>query len=111
MLQSKKRRENNMEQKIERKLLIDGNRGIHIPNNFYRNFDFEAWSLEFEKYADLASVDNEHYWEAWDELLAEASYVDESGKIWSLEQDDDLFAVCYEDDDLPEDSIKKAKGE
>ena len=82
-----------------RTLLIDGNRGIYIPQNFYNNFDFHSWCLKREDFKELASLDNEHYWDAWDDLLNQAKHIDDEGKTWYLEQDDDLFAVNGSDDD------------
>lgn len=36
----------------------------------------------------------EWYWESWNNILDNAEYVDESGNIWRLYQDGDLFAIC-----------------
>lgn len=74
-------------------LLIDDAAGIYIPRNFYENFDFSTWNLKLEDYADLANPENEHYWDAWDDLLDNASYSDKEGHTWTLYQDGDLFAV------------------
>lgn len=74
-------------------LLIDGSAGIYVPNRFYKNFDFGAWGLDKTNFAELESVDHEHYWDAWDELLRDAKHIDDEGTTWFLEQDDALFAV------------------
>lgn len=74
-------------------LLIDGNRGIHIPRKFRTNFDFKAWNLNPDDFQELESIDHPHYWDAWDDLMKAAYFTDDKGKKWSLYQDDDLFAV------------------
>lgn len=72
----------------ERELLLDGNRGIYIPKDFYDRFDFAKFGLKKEDYEDLSSPDNEFYWEAWDDLLSDAAtpeghYLEqEEGDLW-----------------------------
>lgn len=78
---------------MNRILLIDGAAGIYVPMRFYENFDFAAWGLKSDDYRDLSHPENEHYWDAWDDLLRDAKHLDENGVEWTLEQDDDLFAV------------------
>lgn len=85
---------------MKRELLIDCNRGIYIPNTFYKNFDFGAWGLDRNDYKDLCNVESPHYWEAWDDLISAAKHIDDEGLVWNLEQDDDLFAVVYEIEEL-----------
>ncbi len=76
-----------------RELLLDGAHGIYIPNKFYNNFDFKVWGLDQAEYAELANIDNENYWDAWDDLIAKAVYTDPDGRAWGLEMDDgNLFA-------------------
>jgi hypothetical protein len=82
--------ENNNETII---LLIDEVAGIYIPRNFYQHFDFSHWGLNRAEYSDLSSPENEHYWDAWDEVLRDAEHHDEGGHVWSLYQDGSLFAV------------------
>lgn len=74
-------------------LFIDEVAGIYIPRNFYENFEFSAWGLNVSDYADLSMPENEHYWEAWDDLLRDAKHTDSDGHEWSLYQDGSLFAV------------------
>lgn len=89
-------------QKPEPVLLIDGAAGIYVPRNFYERFDFGSWGLDVSDYADLSMPENEHYWDAWDELLSKACHVDADGVEWYLSQDDDLFAIPkdYESEDI-----------
>ena len=74
-------------------LLIDGAAGIYVPNKFYKNFDFKFWGLNKKDYSDLADPENEHYWDTWDDVLRNAEYKDKDGYVWSLYQDDSLFAI------------------
>ncbi len=84
---------------IERLLLIDGAAGIYVPRNFYEHFDFPTWGLDVSDFAALSMPENEHYWDAWDEVLQKAEYTDMAGITWRLEQDGDLFAYSGEDDE------------
>lgn len=72
--------------------LLDGARGIYIPNAFIRGFNLHHWNIRKDDYQELLNVDHEHYWDAWQELL-EKAYCIENGIKWTLEQDDSLFAV------------------
>ena len=75
--------------------LLDGARGIYIPQAFVTCYDPIAWHVSADDVAILeAGPDHEDYWEAWDDVLREAYYDDERGH-WTLEQDGDLFAVVY----------------
>ena len=79
-------------------LLLDSARGTTIPSAFYKDFDFEAWSLNKSKYSELESEENEGYWDTWHELLDAASYKfkDDSGLSYTLWQNGDLWAICPE---------------
>lgn len=79
---------------LNRVLLLDESRGIYIPKKFYENFDLKSWGLDPSQYSELLDVDHEHYWEAWADLLQDATHTDDKGQVWYLEQDGDLFAVC-----------------
>lgn len=77
-------------------LLLSDSRGVYIPRDFVQNFDLEKWHVK-EDYRDvLSSPDNEWYWDAWDEVMSIAYFLDDSGNKWQLWQDGDLWAVCYE---------------
>lgn len=75
------------------KLLIDESAGIYIPRNFYDFVCISTWGLSEKDFRDLSHPDNEHYWDAWDEALAQAKYLDDDGHTWTLYQDGSLFAV------------------
>ena len=74
-------------------LLIDESNGIYIPRKFYENFDLNKWGIDINQFTELKDVENEHYWDAWDELIQHAKYVDSNGITWRLYQDGDLFAI------------------
>lgn len=79
-----------------RQLLIDGAAGIYVPRNFYERFDFSEWNLNIADFSDLSDPYKEHYWDAWQDVLDQAEHHDNDGRIWRLEQDGDLWAVCDE---------------
>lgn len=86
-----------MRDKPTQELLLDDHRGIYIPQAFYDYFDFAAWGLHKSAYPELASPNNEWYWEAWDEVLREATMKETTSDGWIVEwylyQDGDLWAI------------------
>ncbi len=100
--------------------LLDGNRGIYIPQTFARDFIFKgeeahrAAAWEGAKAEDLETLrkgaEEEFYWEAWDNVLQSAFYKVESGgvtidgvwfkggTVFRLEQDGDLW-MCDDRED------------
>lgn len=77
-------------------VLLDGSRGIYIPRDFVTGFDMDAWNVSEEDAQDCSDPENEYYWETWDSILNSASYTSKDGRVWSLYQDSDLFAVAYD---------------
>jgi hypothetical protein len=76
-------------------LLLDDHRGVYIPRDFIDSFD--DWEgINDEDRETLSSPDNEWYWEAWDNVLSNATYTDRYGNVWRLHQDGALFAYCEE---------------
>ena len=76
--------------------LLDGHRGIYIPQNFAENHG-EAWGVsEEDRSILLAGPDHEFYWDTWSDVLDTAT-LQYNGKTWHLHQDSDLFAVVYRD--------------
>lgn len=85
--------------------LIDNHHGVYIPQlfaeynraegNWWKMFNLPVDTHEDAFQADLlAGPDNEHYWDAWTTVLDTAWYEDpETGLVWRLYQDDDLFMV------------------
>lgn len=87
-------------------LILSDNRGIYIPRDFlcddYNEIAFEhclSWGLtaeNFHNWQDAADPENEGYWDAWDWILNNAKYTDESGNVYYLYQDGDLWGLCHE---------------
>jgi len=74
--------------------ILDGARGIYIPQAFAECYDMKEWKVSEEDEKILMDgPDNDLYWETWDDVIREAEYTDEDGIVWSLWQDGDLFAV------------------
>lgn len=89
----------------EQELLLDGNRGIYIPQAFAQSFDRESWHISEEDHAILLEgPEHEEYWDTWAEVLNNAHYEDDNGKVWQLDQEDDLWAVYYDEEDDEEDA-------
>ena len=82
---------------IESHCIVDGDRGIYVPQFFAERYDMSAWHVSPEDVEIiLAGPYHEFYWETWDDVLRSAYYVDKNGTRFTLEQDNDLFAVRYE---------------
>lgn len=76
-------------------LIVNDSEGIYIPKNFVKRF--EGWEgIESEWIEDCLNVDNEYYWDSWNNILDNAYFIAKDGHVWRLHQDGDLFAVCYE---------------
>jgi hypothetical protein len=79
--------------------LLDGARGIYIPQNFATNFDLKLWHCDESSNSwDSIIVLREgpeiaDYDDAWQDILDNAYMIDEQKHKWTLEQDGDLFAV------------------
>ena len=70
------------------KLLVDGSRGVYVPNNFIRRFDYTKWGIPAEDAVILRNdVDDWRYWECWVFVLQMAQYTDDDGVVWHLHQD------------------------
>jgi hypothetical protein len=71
-------------------LLLDSNRGVYIPQVFATDFDIK---LPAKIKADLkAGPRSENYWESWNWVLDNVTFVEEGTK-YSLYQDGDLWAI------------------
>jgi len=73
--------------------LLDGNRGIYLPQDFAQNFNLSDWNINDPELEEtlLAGPEEENYWEAWDEVLDNAYMEDDAGMTWRLFQQQDLF--------------------
>jgi hypothetical protein len=79
-------------------LLLSDARGVYIPANFKECFDMKRWNVKDSDSADISSVDNEFYWEAWDSVLNSAFFIaTESDDMmkgkWTLYQNGELWAI------------------
>lgn len=77
-------------------LLLSDARGVYIPRDFATGFDMAAWHVKPDDAEILANPDHEWYWEAWNDVLNYAYYIDNEGNKYHLMQDGDLWAYCYE---------------
>lgn len=87
-------------------LLLDGCRGVYIPQKFCQNFDLSKWQNIDSEDVEIILTENgegeiqspydiELYWDAWQAILDNATFT-ENGYTWRLSQDGDLWAYCYE---------------
>lgn len=76
----------------KRVCLVDSRWGVYIPKRFANDFG-EQWDLDPQDIAMLQDPDSEHYLDTWTDIYLFAVYIDEQGREWELEYDDDLFAV------------------
>lgn len=80
-------------------LMLDESRGTHIPKKFTENFTIggdDGWQgITDEQVEILSDPHHDDYWEVWEEVLRDATYTPECGKVYNLYQDGSLFAVCY----------------
>lgn len=77
-------------------LLLDSARGTYIPSDFVTGFDLSVWTgISEENAAICADPEHENYWDAWSDILSSAEHTD-GVNTWTLYQDGDLWALCYE---------------
>ena len=88
-------------------LILSDARGVFIPRDFLTDNRNElaiehcnAWGLNetnWDKWIDASAPESEFYWDAWEWVLNNANYVEEStGKVFTLHQDGCLWGICYE---------------
>jgi len=79
-------------------LLVSDANGIYVPQVFAKNFDLSLWNNIDED--DLATIESgpetEHYWDAWQNILESAEYINQ-GRVFKLHQDGDLWAIAYDE--------------
>lgn len=80
-------------------LLLDENRGIYIPQVFCKQLDCKAitWytGMETDIQLCLDGPDNEYYWDAWENILHNLTFIDGStlhheGDLWVLGADEEI---------------------
>lgn len=83
---------------MERILLVDGNRGIYIPQHFARHWSGQTTGVAAEDWAQLLKgPEYEDYWEVWIGVCEGAIVTIDGGK-YTLMHSDDLWAVPVEDE-------------
>lgn len=77
-------------------LLCDSHHGVHIPSIMIQRLVDAGWrNIPADAVEVLSSVDNEGYWDCWEEVLNNAEWHDAStGQVFKLHHDGDLFAYC-----------------
>ena len=74
--------------------LIDGNRGVYIPQQFAKNWGdaVQSGMDEEQKTVLLAGPQTSGYWDVWDEVVSEVTFLFD-GVLCTLYEDNDLWAV------------------
>lgn len=76
--------------------LIDGAHGIYVPQIFVKAYALYNWGItDADAEILLYGPDHADYRDTWDSVLQSARYTAEDGRVYSLHQDGDLFAVAY----------------
>lgn len=76
-------------------LLCDSRHGVYIPEIMINRLIDAGWvNISQWERETLQSADNDHYWDAWDQVLGKSEYTDENGYVWRLYHDGDLWAYC-----------------
>lgn len=76
-------------------LLVNGQHGQYVPQTFAE--DCEGWqgiSDEDLEVLEDEDVDNEYYWETWEDVLNNAYYMQDGYKYTLWQSDGGLWAVC-----------------
>jgi len=84
-------------------LILSDARGVYIPRDFvtdnHGEIDSEhcaAWGIKEADAEVLKDPEHDQYWDAWECVLNYAKYTDNTGNVYTLHQDGDLWGVCYE---------------
>ena len=86
-------------------LILSDARGIYIPRDFVTDNYNEiacdhclAWGLDPDSWCvtTCANPEADGYWDAWDEILNNARYVDANGDVFTLYQEGDLWGLCVD---------------
>jgi hypothetical protein len=80
-------------------LWLSDARGVHIPRDFANSFADRAKHVSGvtdEDWAILeAGHEHEHYWDAWQNVLDNATVTDEHGVKFRVEQDGDCWLIPH----------------
>lgn len=78
--------------------IVDGSRGIYVPQAFAQMYNNCAMSEDMRKDFDTllkgpnAEGNEDAYWYAWDEVLDNFTFKGKDGREFSIMQDQDVFA-------------------
>lgn len=85
------------------KLLVDSRHGVYVPQTFVEQYDLKKFGISDEdakEYKQIFSnIENEAYWEAWEDLMNEAQTID-GETITQIDGDLWLVPEGYEYDDF-----------
>ena len=78
-------------------LLVPDRYGIYVPLTFAESLS-ENWFLVNSDALDIVKEGPDHpeYWDAWNDVLVDASFKDNNKNLWRLYQDGDLWMICTE---------------
>lgn len=78
-------------------LLLSDARGQYIPRDFVQGFDLSKWTGISDYAAETCSnPEADGYWDAWEDILDNATHTDADGNVFRLMQNGDLWAYCVE---------------
>jgi hypothetical protein len=79
-------------------LFLSDSRGQYIPRDFVQSIILNDWEglTEWAVEACNAGPDHKSYWDAWTDILDNASYTDAEGSVYRLYQDGDLWLYCFD---------------
>lgn len=80
-------------------LFSDSARGVYIPQHFATNCDRAKLrnisDSDLQILAD-GEIERDDYWKIWSDVLDSAEFVSDSGDVYTLWQDGDLWALCFD---------------
>ena len=80
-------------------LMVSDHHGQYVPQQFLRYIEGVAgWKNIKDEDRSILETGPEHeqYWDAWDKVLDQAQFLADNGDVYTLWQDGDLWAYCFE---------------
>lgn len=74
-------------------MVVDSHHGVYQPKIFVECYRHLITGVSKDTLSELTSPDNEHYWEAWEDLLNTATVTSTCGKSYRVEQIEDVWLV------------------
>lgn len=75
-------------------LAVNDHHGIYVPKVFLENYSGICQGLADQDAILSGDPESCEYWEAWDSILSNFTYVNDEGDTYTLYQDGDLWLVC-----------------